>query len=131
MRHERNGCYSSSNNPNGISNQIKSIQNGKESILNISPTCLNWRKMEALLTVIWRYMQSTSKFRWGLLTYSLRTHRGCVCRIGFLHYLILLCKMQILIRSCKMNSLICLWISKLNHCLNAKTWVTVPCKYRS
>ena len=22
------------------------------------------------------------------------------------------------------------WISKLNHCLNAKTWVTVPCKYR-
>jgi len=25
-----------------------------------------------------------------------------------------------LIRSCKMNSLICVWILKLNHCLDAK-----------
>jgi len=59
MRRERNGCYSSSNNPNGISKQVRSIQNGNEIVLNISPTCLNWKKMEGLLTVIWRYMQST------------------------------------------------------------------------
>jgi len=57
MRHERNGCYSSWNNPNEILNQIKPIQNWNTIILNISPTCLNWKKMEALLTVIWRYMQ--------------------------------------------------------------------------
>jgi len=46
---------------NGISRQIKSVQSWKAIILNISPTCLNWKKMEALLTVIWRYMQSTLK----------------------------------------------------------------------
>jgi len=40
MWHERNSCYSSLNNPNGISNQIKSIQNGNVIILSISPTCL-------------------------------------------------------------------------------------------
>jgi len=50
------------------------------------------------------------------LRYSLRTYRGCVCRNGLLRYLILMCKMQTLIRSCKMNSLICV----NNHCLNAK-----------
>jgi len=46
MRHERNGCYSRSYNPNEILNQIKSIQNWNPIILNISPTCLNWKKME-------------------------------------------------------------------------------------
>ena len=46
MRHERNSCFSSSNNPNGILNQIKSIQNWNAIILNISPACLNWKKME-------------------------------------------------------------------------------------
>jgi len=61
MQHQRNGCYSSSNNPNGIWNQIKSIQNWNTIISNISPTYLNWKKMEALLTVIWRYTQSTFK----------------------------------------------------------------------
>jgi len=46
MRHERNGCYSTSYNPNVILNQIKSIQNYKAIILNISPTCLIWKNME-------------------------------------------------------------------------------------
>ena len=49
MHHERNGCYSSSNNPNRISNRIKSIQIWNTIILTISPTCLNSKKMEALL----------------------------------------------------------------------------------
>jgi len=38
--------YSSSYNPSGIWNQIKSIQNLNAIILNISPNCLNWKKME-------------------------------------------------------------------------------------
>jgi len=46
MRHERNRCYSSSYNANGILNQIKSIRNWNAIILNMSPTCLNWKKME-------------------------------------------------------------------------------------
>ena len=46
MRHERNGCYSSFYNPNGIFNQIKSIQNWNAIISNVFPTCLNWKKME-------------------------------------------------------------------------------------
>ena len=46
MRHERNRCYSSSYNSNGILNQIKSIRNWNAIILNMSPTCLNWKKME-------------------------------------------------------------------------------------
>jgi len=68
MRYERNGCYSISNNPNGISNQIKSIQNWNALILNISPTCLNWKKMEALLTVVWfgDICKAPSKFEWKL-----------------------------------------------------------------
>jgi len=45
-RHERNGCYSSSYNLNGILNLIKPVQNRNAIILNISPTCLNWKTME-------------------------------------------------------------------------------------
>jgi len=37
---------------------------------------------------------------------------------------------DIIIRSCKLNSLKCVWISRLNHSLNAKTCVAVPYKYR-
>ena len=50
MQLERNGCYSSSKIPNGILNQVKSIQNGNVIIFKcyISPTCLNWKKMEVL-----------------------------------------------------------------------------------
>jgi len=59
-----------------------------------------------------------------------RAYKGCVRRIGSLRYLILMCKMQTLIRSCKINSLICVLISKLNHCLNEKNCEMVPCKYR-
>jgi len=44
MRHEWNGCYSSSNNPNEIWNQIKSIQSWNAIILNISPTYLKLEK---------------------------------------------------------------------------------------
>jgi len=45
----------------GFQTKFKSIQNLNVIILNVSPTCLNRQKMEALLTVIWRYMQSTLK----------------------------------------------------------------------
>ena len=118
MRHERNGCYSRSYNPNEILNQIKSIQNWNPIILNISPTCLNWKKMEvdSDLEIYAKHLNLSEDF-WR---YSLRTYRGCVCRIGFLRCLILMCKLQTLIHTCMMNSLICVWISKINHCLNEK-----------
>ena len=39
-----------------------------------------------------------------------------------------MCKMQTLFRNCKMNTLLCVLISKLNHYSNGKTCVTVQCR---
>ena len=69
MRRERNGCYSSSYNPNGILNQIKSIQNWNAIILNVSPTCLNWKKIEIVsdLQIYAKHLNLSEDFEGTLL----------------------------------------------------------------
>ena len=64
-----------------ISNQIKSIQNWNAIILNISPTCLNWKKggsiVDSDLELYAKHLKNLSENFEGTLWEPLETEDVC------------------------------------------------------